>query len=128
MPDETLEYAKSARRRGLRLLVAGAGMAAHLPGVLAAATTLPVISAYPWLRARSMVPMPSTPSSRCRPGFRWPPWPSMGPGMPPILPARSWRSAMILLPDGLMSGERWRVGSCWSATMSSVSYLPVPLR
>ncbi len=43
MPDDTLEYAKSARRRGLRLLVAGAGMAAHLPGVLAAATTLPVI-------------------------------------------------------------------------------------
>lgn len=43
MPAETLEYAKSARRRGLRLLVTGAGMAAHLPGVLAAATTLPII-------------------------------------------------------------------------------------
>ena len=43
MPEETLEYAKSARRRGLRVLIAGAGMAAHLPGILAAATILPVI-------------------------------------------------------------------------------------
>lgn len=43
MPDQTLEYAKNARRRGLRVLIAGAGMAAHLPGVLAAATTLPII-------------------------------------------------------------------------------------
>lgn len=43
MPDETLAYARNARERGLRVLIAGAGMAAHLPGVLAAATTLPVI-------------------------------------------------------------------------------------
>jgi 5-(carboxyamino)imidazole ribonucleotide mutase len=43
MPEETLEYARSARHRGLHVLIAGAGMAAHLPGVVAAATTLPVI-------------------------------------------------------------------------------------
>jgi phosphoribosylaminoimidazole carboxylase PurE protein len=43
MPEETFEYARSARHRGLQVLIAGAGMAAHLPGVLAAATTLPVI-------------------------------------------------------------------------------------
>jgi 5-(carboxyamino)imidazole ribonucleotide mutase len=42
-PDETLEYARSAVERGLRVLIAGAGGAAHLPGVVAAVTTLPVI-------------------------------------------------------------------------------------
>jgi 5-(carboxyamino)imidazole ribonucleotide mutase len=43
MPLDTLEYAKQAAGRGLRVIVAGAGGAAHLPGVLAAATVLPVI-------------------------------------------------------------------------------------
>ncbi len=42
-PDEALQYAESARDRGLRVLIAGAGAAAHLAGVLAAKTTLPVI-------------------------------------------------------------------------------------
>lgn len=43
MPEETFQYARSARPRGLRVLIAGAGMAAHLPGVVAAATKLPVV-------------------------------------------------------------------------------------
>jgi len=43
MPDDTLAYAKAAAERGLRAIIAGAGGAAHLPGVLAAATTLPVV-------------------------------------------------------------------------------------
>src|SRR5665213_2943763 len=42
-PEAMLEYAKNARGRGLRVLIAGAGGAAHLPGMLAAVTTLPVI-------------------------------------------------------------------------------------
>lgn len=42
-PDKALEWARSAKERGLRVIIAGAGMAAHLPGVLAAVTTLPVI-------------------------------------------------------------------------------------
>jgi 5-(carboxyamino)imidazole ribonucleotide mutase len=42
-PDEMLAYGRDARARGLRVLIAGAGGAAHLPGMLAAATTLPVI-------------------------------------------------------------------------------------
>ncbi len=42
-PDATAQYAKSARRRGLRVLIAGAGGAAHLAGAVAAQTTLPVI-------------------------------------------------------------------------------------
>ncbi len=43
LPDKTENYARTARERGLEVLIAGAGMAAHLAGVLAAHTTLPVI-------------------------------------------------------------------------------------
>ena len=42
-PDEMLTYARAAAGRGLRVIVAGAGGAAHLPGMLAAETPLPVI-------------------------------------------------------------------------------------
>jgi phosphoribosylaminoimidazole carboxylase PurE protein len=42
-PHRTLEYVKSARERGLKVIVAGAGSSAHLAGVTAAETTLPVI-------------------------------------------------------------------------------------
>src|SRR5437588_7302702 len=48
-PDLTLEYSAGARERGLKVIIAGAGGAAHLAGVIAAKTTLPVIG----------VPMPS---------------------------------------------------------------------
>lgn len=43
MPHEMLAYGTEAAARGLRVLVAGAGGAAHLPGMLASVTTLPVI-------------------------------------------------------------------------------------
>ena len=43
MPEEMVEYGRSAASRGLRVLVAGAGGAAHLPGMLASVTSLPVI-------------------------------------------------------------------------------------
>jgi 5-(carboxyamino)imidazole ribonucleotide mutase len=43
LPDKTAEYARGARDRGIEVLIAGAGMAAHLAGVVAAHTTLPVI-------------------------------------------------------------------------------------
>ena len=43
MPEEMLDYGKQAAQRGLQVLIAGAGGAAHLPGMLAAVTPLPVI-------------------------------------------------------------------------------------
>lgn len=43
LPEKTATYARTARERGLEVLIAGAGMAAHLAGVLAAHTTIPVI-------------------------------------------------------------------------------------
>src|SRR5436305_15296446 len=50
-PDRTAEYARQAAGRGIKVIIAGAGGAAHLAGVIAAETTLPVIG----------VPIPSTP-------------------------------------------------------------------
>jgi 5-(carboxyamino)imidazole ribonucleotide mutase len=49
-PDAVAEYSRTAHDRGLEILIAGAGGAAHLPGVVAASTLLPVIG----------VPIPST--------------------------------------------------------------------
>ena len=49
-PDLLFEYARDARSRGIKILIAGAGGAAHLPGMLASNTTLPVLG----------VPIPST--------------------------------------------------------------------
>jgi 5-(carboxyamino)imidazole ribonucleotide mutase len=49
-PDHTLDYSANARSRGLKAIIAGAGGAAHLAGVIAAKTILPVIG----------VPMPTT--------------------------------------------------------------------
>jgi 5-(carboxyamino)imidazole ribonucleotide mutase len=66
MPEEMLAYGREAAGRGLRVLVAGAGGAAHLPGMLAAVTPLPVIGVPVALRhldgmdsLLSMVQMPA---------------------------------------------------------------------
>lgn len=42
-PERMFDYAKSAKQRGLKIIIAGAGGAAHLPGMVASLTTLPVI-------------------------------------------------------------------------------------
>lgn len=43
MPDKTREFASGAKNRGIEVIIAGAGKAAHLPGVIASYTTVPVI-------------------------------------------------------------------------------------
>jgi phosphoribosylaminoimidazole carboxylase PurE protein len=53
-PDAVAEYARAARGRGIRVLVAGAGLAAALPGVVAAHTDLPVIG-VPLRSAKSVL-------------------------------------------------------------------------
>lgn len=65
-PDRMVEYAKTARSRGLQVIIAGAGGAAHLPGMVAALTSLPVIgvpikstnSADGWDSILSILQMP----------------------------------------------------------------------
>ncbi|MFZ1977182.1 MAG: 5-(carboxyamino)imidazole ribonucleotide mutase [Bacteroidota bacterium] len=42
-PDQTILYAKKAKKNGIKVIIAGAGGAAHLPGIIAAQTTIPVI-------------------------------------------------------------------------------------
>lgn len=54
-PDRMYEYAKSARKRGIKIIIAGAGGAAHLPGMTAAITDLPVIGVPVKTRALSGV-------------------------------------------------------------------------
>jgi len=65
-PDRMVEYAKTARNRGLQVIIAGAGGAAHLPGMVASLTSLPVIgvpikstnSADGWDSILSILQMP----------------------------------------------------------------------
>lgn len=52
LPNQVVEYAKTAQGRGIQVIIAGAGLAAHLPGVVASHTVLPVIG----------VPISSSPS------------------------------------------------------------------
>ena len=54
-PDLLFEYAETARERGLKCIIAGAGGAAHLPGMLAAKTTVPVLGVPVTTRALSGV-------------------------------------------------------------------------
>lgn len=66
-PERMLEYAATARKRGLKVIVAGAGGAAHLPGMVASLTSLPVIgvpvlssnSIDGWDSVLSILQMPS---------------------------------------------------------------------
>ena len=55
MPDDMFAYAESAASRGLQAIIAGAGGAAHLPGMLAAKTTVPVLGVPVQSRALSGV-------------------------------------------------------------------------
>ncbi len=56
-PDRLCEYAKSAQKRGLQVIIAGAGGAAHLPGMVASMTTLPVLGVP--IRSRALSGMDS---------------------------------------------------------------------
>jgi len=66
-PERMLEYAATARKRGLKVIIAGAGGAAHLPGMVASLTSLPVIgvpvlssnSIDGWDSVLSILQMPS---------------------------------------------------------------------
>src|SRR6185369_1625644 len=66
-PQRMVEYAQSAKERGLKVIIAGAGGAAHLPGMVASITTLPVIgvpikssnSTEGWDSILSMLQMPN---------------------------------------------------------------------
>ena len=72
-PDIMFKHAEEARSRGIKVIIAGAGGAAHLPGMVAAKTTLPVIGVPVKSRALSGVDS-STLSYRCRVGYQLRQW------------------------------------------------------
>jgi 5-(carboxyamino)imidazole ribonucleotide mutase len=74
-PDWLFEYAATAEARGLRAIIAGAGGAAHLPGMLAAKTLVPVLG-VPCRRPCWRAWTRCCRSCRCRPACRWARWPS----------------------------------------------------
>ena len=94
LPEKTAHYAKTARKRGIEVLIAGAGMAAHLAGVLASHTTF-LSSEFQSNQGRSMVQMPFIPLFRCHPEFLLPQWELMEQRMRPIWPVKSSRSNIL---------------------------------
>ena len=102
LPEKTAHYAKTARKRGIEVLIAGAGMAAHLAGALASHTTLPVIGVPIKSGALngadalySTVQMP--------PGFRSPPLELTGQRTQPTWPVKSFRSNTLRWP------KNWKI-------------------
>ena len=81
---------KRAVARGLQAIIAGAGGAAHLPGMLAAKTIVPVLGVPVASRHLHGRRFAATRSSRCRAAFRSPPSPSARPA-PPTRPCSRWR-------------------------------------
>jgi len=98
-PDLFFRYASSAEERGVKVIIAGAGMAAHLPGMCAALFPLPVIgvplydsSTEGWMRCIR--------SYRCRQAFLWQRWRSAEPGTPQFWQPACWRFPMKRCADG----------------------------
>ena len=108
-PDQLFRYAETAAERGLRVIIAGAGGAAHLPGMLAAKTLIPVIGVpIPTQHLGGMdsllsiVQMPRASRSR--------PWPSATPSTPGCWRPRSSRSATLSSVRDWLPGARQTQG------------------
>jgi 5-(carboxyamino)imidazole ribonucleotide mutase len=69
-----VEYATTARKRGLRVIIAGAGGAAHLPGMVAALTTLPVVGVPVKTKSLDVGLIRFYQSHKCRRAFPSQPW------------------------------------------------------
>ena len=75
-PDLMFEYAETARERGIKAIIAGAGGAAHLPGMVAAKTTVPVL-AYPFPANICAAKTPCFRLYKCPKAFQLPHLPSV---------------------------------------------------
>ena len=92
-PDRLCEYAKTAEEKGLSVIIAGAGGAAHLPGMTAAMTVLPVIGVPVQTRLLAVWILFIL-SSRCHRAYRLLQWPSMVHRMQDFWQPRSWPQRM----------------------------------
>ena len=77
-PDRLYDYAKTAKSRGLKVIIAGAGGAAHLPGMAAAMTPFRFWCSFKAAHSRALIAC--FPSFRCRAAFRSEPLPLAQPG------------------------------------------------
>ena len=93
MPDEMLAYGRAAADRGLRVIIAGAGGAAHLPGMLASVTPLPVIGVPVPLKVPRRHGLAALDRADAGRACRWRPWPSAPPATPGCSPSASSRPA-----------------------------------
>ena len=89
-PARMVEYGSEARKRGLKVIIAGAGGAAHLPGMIASMTTLPVIGVPVKSPTQSTDGTPCYPFFKCQAVFPLLRWPSMVPGMLVSWQPKSW--------------------------------------
>ncbi|HYB92372.1 MAG TPA: 5-(carboxyamino)imidazole ribonucleotide mutase [Candidatus Binataceae bacterium] len=105
-PDLTADYAARAKERGLRVIIAGAGGAAHLAGVLAAKTTLPVIGVP--MPTTSLLGMDSLLSIVQMP--KGVPVATMAIGKPGAANAGLFAASILALGDAQLAGrlEKWR--------------------
>jgi hypothetical protein len=114
-PDRMLDYARTAADRGIEVIIAGAGGAAHLPGMVASATALPVIG-VPVPLAKldgldsllSIVQMPLV--------FRWRRCPSAGPAMPGCSPCESSARPTPSCASGWRPSMSSSGRPCWRRT------------
>ena len=70
-PDRLYQFAKDAAKNGFKVIIAGAGGAAHLPGMTAAMTRLPVLGVPVGIKSPVWPGQPPSRSCRCRRAFRW---------------------------------------------------------
>jgi 5-(carboxyamino)imidazole ribonucleotide mutase len=105
-PDRLVAYAKSAKERGLKAIIAGAGGAAHLPGMVAAMTPLPVLGVP--IESKSLKGMDSLLSIVQMPGGI--PVATFAIGVPGAINAGLYAGSIIALnDDGVASAlDKWR--------------------
>jgi 5-(carboxyamino)imidazole ribonucleotide mutase len=121
-PDRMVAYAKSARERGLKVIVAGAGGAAHLPGMVAAMTTLPVLGVP--IESKSLSGLDSLLSIVQMPGGI--PVGTLAIGIPGAKNAGLLAAAIVALQDETVASklELWRKAQTEAVTDSPIDPSP----
>lgn len=114
-PDRMADYAKSAKERGLKVIIAGAGGAAHLPGMVAAMTTLPVLGVP--VESKALKGMDSLLSIVQMPGGV--PVGTLAIGKPGAINAALLAASIVALGDGAVDGAltAWRARQTESVAM-----------
>jgi 5-(carboxyamino)imidazole ribonucleotide mutase len=119
-PDRMVEYAKGAKARGLKVIVAGAGGAAHLPGMVAAMTSLPVLGVP--IESKSLSGLDSLLSIVQMPGGI--PVGTLAIGVPGAKNAGLLAASIVALQDEAVAGklEAWRRAQTDAVTESPVDH------